>query len=304
VKKTGIHLILATLLALPSVMAEGAGASGPIQSSKELLSSSYRLYKDGNFEAALSLLDEGMTHYPEERISFLNLQYMIFDQTDDVEQLIPTAVERANFFVDSPKKSREVVLAYLRNGDPANASRWLEITFERGYQDHADLLFNPAYEPLRRSESFKNIERRVGEAIGIDQQARGFEGLALDGSSIALEDQLGKVVLVDFWAVYCGPCLDEINTMLTYYPELKSRGFEIVSINLDEDRATVTKYVDENNVPWPVIYSGKGWDDDIRTAYGLANIPSYWLVDRAGTLRYVGLQGELLKEHIEVLLGE
>jgi thiol-disulfide isomerase/thioredoxin len=304
IHSVSVVLAWATLLALPALGSGATGASDPIQSSKEFLNSSYGLYKSGDFEAALSLIDEGMAHYPEERISFLNLKYMVLDKTDDVEQLIATAVERADFFVDSPKKSREVVLAYLRNGDSDNASRWLEITLERGYQDHADLLLNPAYEPLRRSESFKNVERAVGQAIGIDQKAKGFEGLALDGSSVALEDHLGKVVLVDFWAVYCGPCLAEIDSMLTYYPELKGEGLEIVSINLDEDRATVTKYVDENKVPWPVIYSGKGWDDDIRAAYGLANIPSYWLVDRAGTLRYVGLQGELLKQHIELLLAE
>jgi thiol-disulfide isomerase/thioredoxin len=271
---------------------------------EELLNTSYELYKNDDFDAALGLIREGKSRFPDDRISFLNLEYMVLDKTNDVACLVEVAIERARYFENSPKKSREVVLALLRNNQNENALRWMEITLERGYQDHADLLSNPAYDPLRDTTAFKQAVRTIGSAIGIDQKAKGFQGQALDGSQETLENYLGKVVLVDFWAVYCGPCLAEIDAMLGYYPALKDDGFEILSINLDEDRAKVTDYVDEKNIPWPVIFSGKGWDDDIRTEYDLANIPSYWLIDRQGTLRSVGLQGKQLEEKIGALLEE
>ena len=179
---------------------------------EELLNTSYELYKNDDLDAALDLIREGKSRYPDpdDRISFLNLEYMVLDKTDDVESLVEVAITRARYFKDSPKKSREVVLAFLRNSENENALRWMEITLERGYQDHADLLSNPAFDPLRDTTAFKRVVRTIGDAIGIDQKAKGFQGRTLDGSPTALEDYLGKVTLVDFWALYCLPCLAEI----------------------------------------------------------------------------------------------
>ena len=299
-------LVVVTLLVLPASLSSATDDRIERPPMEELLNTSYELYKNDDSDAALDLIREGKSRYPDpdDRISFLNLEYMVLDNTDDVVSLVEVAIERARYFKDSPKKSREVVLALLRNNENENALRWMEITLERGYQDHADLLSNPAYDPVRETTAFKHAVRTIGDAIGIDQKAKGFQGRTLDGSSTALENYLGKVTLVDFWAVYCMPCLAEIDAMLGYYPDLKDDGFEILSINLDEDRAPVTDYVDEKRIPWPVIFSGKGWDDDIRTEYDLANIPSYWLVDRQGMLRFVGLQGKQLEEKVRALLEE
>jgi peroxiredoxin len=271
---------------------------------EELLDSGYKLYESGNYNAALVLLNDGIVHYPDKRIWFLNQKYLVLLKMDDNESLIDVSIERARFFSESPKKSREVVLAYLRNSDSENALNWLQQTLERGYQDHADLVENEAYEPLRSSVQFEKIVKTIEDRVGINKKAIPFSGKLLDGSEVKLDSYLGKVVLIDFWAVYCRPCLVEINAMLEYYPGMKSSGFEIVAVNLDEDRGDVSKYIDRKNIPWPVIYSGKAWEDDIRIAYNLANIPSYWLVDREGTLRFLGLKGKPLEEKIRFLLEE
>jgi len=271
---------------------------------EEVLNSGYQLYENGNYGEALALLDDGIVHYPDKRIWFLNQKYLVLLKMDDNESLINVSIERAWFFKESPKKSREVVLAYLRDSDNENALNWLQQTVDRGYQDHADLVENEAYKPLWGSDQFKEIVKTIEDRIGIKKKAKPFSGRLLNGSEVTLDSYLGKVVLIDFWAVYCRPCLVEINAMLEYYPDMNADGFEIVAVNLDEDRDNVAKYVDKKNIPWPVIFSGKAWEDDIRIAYDLANIPSYWLIDRKGTLRFVGLKGKTLEEKIRFLLGE
>jgi thiol-disulfide isomerase/thioredoxin len=299
-----LSILIAVQLSLVStkVIADDHATAGP--SAENLLNRSFQLYENGNYGDALILLDDGVLRYPDKRIWFLNQKYLVLLKWDDNESLIDISIERAQFFNESPKKSREVVLAYLRDSDNEKALDWLQQTLERGYQDHADLVGNEAFDPLRGSVQFETIVKSIEDRIGIKKKAIPFEGKLLDGSEVSLDSYLGKVVLIDFWAVYCRPCLVEINSMLEYYPDMRPDGFEIVGVNLDEDRDDVTSYVDKKNIPWPVIYSGKAWEDDIRVAYNLANIPSYWLIDRKGVLRFVGLKGKSLEEKIRFLLEE
>lgn len=138
----------------------------------------------------------------------------------------------------------------------------------------------------------------------MNQPAKEITGRDLDGKAISLTDLEGNVVLVDFWSLYCAPCLEEIENFLEYYPELSEGSFEILSVNLDHDIEKVKKFVEEEQIPWPVLYSGDGWEDENRVKYGLQNIPSYWLIDRQGVLRQVGLEKQQLKSAIDEIVGE
>jgi len=271
---------------------------------KMYLDSAYALYKAEKYVKSIALLDEGMKHFKENRIWFLNSKYNILDQTDNYSALVDVAIERAEFFKDSPKKSREVVLAYLKSKNNEKAIEWLKITHNRGYQEYVDLLENEAYNSIRGGAEFQQILDSVAITNGIDKAAKAITGTTIEGSPITLKDLKGKVVLIDFWALYCGPCLVEMKNLLRYYPELHYDGFEILAVNLDEDKVKVLNYIDKQKIPWPVLYSGAGWDDEARVSYNLANIPSYWLVDRKGVLRYTGLSGKKLESTIRSLVTE
>jgi thiol-disulfide isomerase/thioredoxin len=87
------------------------------------------------------------------------------------------------------------------------------------------------------------------------------KGALLDGSPFDQATFAGKVVLVDFWATWCGPCVAEIPNMLEQYEKYHDKGFEVVGISLDEDKAEVEKFVADNKIPWPILFAGKGWQD-------------------------------------------
>jgi len=75
-------------------------------------------------------------------------------------------------------------------------------------------------------------------------------------------------------------------------------------LNLDEDRNKVDRFVKNVNPPWPIISSGKGWDDETARLYNVKDLPSVWLVDRKGVLRYVYLRGDGLREKVGALIIE
>ena len=124
------------------------------------------------------------------------------------------------------------------------------------------------------------------------------KGALLDGSPFDQAAFAGKVVLVDFWATWCGPCVAEIPNMIEQYEKYHDKGFEVVGISLDEDKAEVEKFVAENKIPWPILFAGKGWQDPTAQFYGISGIPQLVLIGRDGNVITLDVRGEKLGEKL------
>lgn len=122
------------------------------------------------------------------------------------------------------------------------------------------------------------------------------------GEQIDISQYKGKVVLVDFWAVWCRPCINELPNVLDTYSKYHDDGFEIIGISLDSSREKLEKFIKENNMPWPQYFDGKGWKNEISTGFGIHSIPSTFLLDGQGIVRHVNLRGSALKNAVEDLL--
>ncbi|UCF97915.1 MAG: TlpA family protein disulfide reductase [Spirochaetaceae bacterium] len=106
-----------------------------------------------------------------------------------------------------------------------------------------------------------------------------FELQDLSGAIRRLSDFNGKVVFLNFWATWCGPCRIEMPSMERLYQRLKAKGLEIVAVNLQEDRKSVQRFVDEYDLSFPVLLDTTG---RIGATYGARSIPTTYIVDRDG----------------------
>ncbi len=109
----------------------------------------------------------------------------------------------------------------------------------------------------------------------------------LDGSTLSLpKDLLGKVLVIDFWATWCGPCIREIPHMKKVYAEYSPKGVEFVGISLDRagSKDMLAKFVKDRGMNWIHTFSGQGWRDPTATAYGVRGIPSIWVIGKDGKI--------------------
>ena len=120
-----------------------------------------------------------------------------------------------------------------------------------------------------------------------------------------LSNLKGKVVLVDFWASWCGPCRRENPTVVKLYDKYRSKGFEVFSVSLDQDRQKWIDAIAKDGLVWPNHVSDlKGWSNAAAQLYGVSSIPKTMLVDKNGIITDHNLRGELLERRLKEIFGE
>lgn len=122
----------------------------------------------------------------------------------------------------------------------------------------------------------------------------------------SLSDYVGKgnYVLVDFWASWCGPCVREMPAIKALYEKYKAKGFDIVGVSLDQDKAAWKGAIQRLDLPWHHISDLKGWQSAATAAYGINSIPATLLVGPDGKIVAFGLRAEGLGEKLKEIYGE
>lgn len=126
---------------------------------------------------------------------------------------------------------------------------------------------------------------------------------AIDGRDVDIEQLRGKVVMIDFWATWCPPCVAKIPDLVKTYAKLQPRGFEIIGISLDPDQPAMEAFLKEKGVTWPQYFDGKGWGNEISSRYGIGALPAVWLVNKKGMVVNTEALYDL-EANIEKLLAE
>ena len=123
-----------------------------------------------------------------------------------------------------------------------------------------------------------------------------------DGKEIALSSLRGKVVLIDFWASWCGPCRKEMPNVVRAYAKYKSKGFEIYGVSLDKEKGNWVEAIEEEGITWPQVSDLLYWQSSVISLYAIEGIPYTVLLDREGTIIAKNLRGEELDEKLAEVL--
>ena len=137
------------------------------------------------------------------------------------------------------------------------------------------------------------------------KQAPDFSLQSLDGKAYKLSDLKGKIVLIDFWATWCGPCREELPIIEKLHREFKDKNLVVLGIS-NEDRDTIEKFLKNNPLTFPILLDEKG---KVAKSYRVVAIPRLLLIDKTGKIRkdilgYNPRNEEILRELIERLLKE
>jgi thiol-disulfide isomerase/thioredoxin len=126
----------------------------------------------------------------------------------------------------------------------------------------------------------------------------------LAGEPLSIAKFKGKVVLVDFWATWCGPCVAELPNVLAAYKKYHDKGFEVIGISLDQDANVLKNFIKEKGMVWPQYFDGKGWGSKLGQKYGINSIPMTFLLDPEGKIVAKGLRGPALDAQLAKMLSK
>lgn len=172
------------------------------------------------------------------------------------------------------------------------------------------LYGNVIGDAAKSQEILRRIKRdfpqsAIGRAILLEGEPFPlFREKDLTGAPLDLESYRGKVVLIDFWATWCQPCLVELPHVLRAYQEHHADGFEIIGISLDSERARLERFIEAQGMPWQQYFDGAGWENKLAADYGVRSIPATFLLDQNGDLVARDLRGPDLERAVARLLGK
>lgn len=145
---------------------------------------------------------------------------------------------------------------------------------------------------------------KLQDSLAIGKVFPDFSESDITGKPLSVANYKGKVVFVEFWSTSCAICKQEMPMVSKVYEKYHDKGFEIIGVSLDKDKAVLKRYLDENKMTWPEYCDGDSWDGKLAKKYGIVKTPTTFLVDAGGKIAERGVHGPALDEAVSHALDQ
>jgi peroxiredoxin len=211
---------------------------------------------------------------------------------------------------DSLQASRTAFINRYIKANPASFVSAMEI--EQLYSYNPDVkAFDSAYSALDTTIKQSYVGHKIAEMLATDkktdigQVAPDFTLSDVDGKPVTLSAYAkGNVVLVDFWASWCGPCRGENPNVVKAFKAFHDKGFTVLGVSLDDQKGAWVKAIQDDHLDWGQVSDLKGWSSSVAALYGIRGIPMNFLLDRDGKILAKGLRGDALDKQLADLFHQ
>ncbi|MCB0651277.1 MAG: TlpA family protein disulfide reductase [Saprospiraceae bacterium] len=211
---------------------------------------------------------------------------------DKHQQILDIALKRVPEGSDAYKLAIGGIMAALNQNNHENYSYFT--------QKFIDVFKTKDPETTARMQSELNRKKQ----LQVGGEAPDFSGKTPAGETLTLSDFRGKLVLLDFWASWCGPCRRENPNVVKMYNKYKDKGFDIIGISLDDNKDRWVGAIEQDGLDWHHISDLKKWQSEYAALYGVRSIPHTVLLDQEGKIIARGLRGAALESKVAEILGE
>ncbi len=207
----------------------------------------------------------------------------------------------------SMNKLKDTIYGYIKSSIQSPLGEYLLMDYSYYLDPEQNVELISMTSPVFQSfEDVKMMKKRA-EAQIASSAGKPFvdiKGKDFDGKEISLSDYVGKgnVVLLDFWASWCGPCIRSLPGLIQTYQKFQNKGLTIVGFSLDGDGAAWKAATEKHQIPWSQFSNLKGWEDESALTYGINSIPATVLIGKDGIIIERNLEADALNAKLEKLL--
>jgi peroxiredoxin len=204
------------------------------------------------------------------------------------------------------KEEKQLDISFIRENPGSLVSSYILDTYKTTWgKEKTEELYSKLSDANKKSEYGKSISEFISlnKEISVGDKFADFSQENVEGKQIRLSDLKGKVVLLEFWASWCGPCRRENPMLVKTYQSFKNKGFEIFAVSLDDSKENWLKAIKKDGLSWKNVSELNGDKNKAALIYGISGIPDNFLIDKEGTIIARNLRGEKLREKLQEILN-